>query len=303
MLRLDYDGSRQQNGGDSMDSHKTDYASLKNDLMFHMVFTRNKKALKSILSALLGVPNESILNVDVLNPLQYSDSIDTKETILDIKVQLDKRTFIMVEMQVRKFEHWTDRTLVYACRAVADQVHKSFDYGKLEKVIQISIMDYTLFPDHKKFFAKYLLSDDENYIFTDKLQFLVMDLRQIGAATEAQKEQGLVEWANAFNAKSWDEVEKIQNSGVKEAVNTMQVIMANPKERDMIRRREDALNDWVTQINAAKREGREEGKEEGENLMASLMALLLEKGLVGEAQRASSDSLFRKELYKKYSLI
>ena len=83
----------------------------------------------------------------------------------------------------------------------------------------------------------------------------------------------------------------------------MQVIMANPKERDMIRRREDALNDWVTQINAAKREGREEGKEEGENLMASLMALLLEKGLVGEAQRASSDSLFRKELYKKYSLI
>jgi predicted transposase/invertase (TIGR01784 family) len=251
--------------------------------MFHMVFTRNKKALKSILSALLGVPNESILNVDVLNPLQYSDSIDTKETILDIKVQLDKRTFIMVEMQVRKFEHWTDRTLVYACRAVADQVHKSFDYGKLEKVIQISIMDYTLFPDHKKFFAKYLLSDDENYIFTDKLQFLVMDLRQIGAATEAQKEQGLVEWANAFNAKSWDEVEKIQNSGVKEAVNTMQVIMANPKERDMIRRREDALNDWVTQINAAKREGREEGKEEGENLMASLMALLLEKGLAKNA--------------------
>ena len=37
----------------------------------------------------------------------------------------------------------------------------------------------------------------------------------------------------------------------------MQVIMANPKERDMIRRREDALNDWVTQINAASREGAE----------------------------------------------
>ena len=50
-------------------------------------------------------------------------------------------------------------------------------------------------------------------------------------------------------------------------------------------------------------ESLKKGKEEGENLMASLMALLLEKGLVGEAQRASSDSLFRKELYKKYSLI
>ena len=50
-------------------------------------------------------------------------------------------------------------------------------------------------------------------------------------------------------------------------------------------------------------EGRVEGREEGENLMARLMALLLEKGLVEDAQRASSDSLFRKELYKKSSLI
>ena len=41
----------------------------------------------------------------------------------------------------------------------------------------------------------------------------------------------------------------------------MQVIMANPKERDMIRRREDALNDWVTHINAASREGEQRGAE------------------------------------------
>ena len=51
------------------------------------------------------------------------------------------------------------------------------------------------------------------------------------------------------------------------------------------------------------KKGREEDREEGENLMARLMALLLEKGLVEDAQRASSDSLFRKELYKQYSLI
>jgi hypothetical protein len=50
------------------------------------------------------------------------------------------------------------------------------------------------------------------------------------------------------------------------------------------------------------KKGREEGREEGENLMARLMALLLEKGLVEDAQRASSDSLFRKELYQKYNL-
>ena len=50
-------------------------------------------------------------------------------------------------------------------------------------------------------------------------------------------------------------------------------------------------------------ESLKKGREEGENLMARLMALLLEKGLVEDAQRASTDLVFRNELYKKYSLI
>ena len=34
----------------------------------------------------------------------------------------------------------------YTSRQVADQVHGDFDYGKLEPVIQVSIMNYSLFP-------------------------------------------------------------------------------------------------------------------------------------------------------------
>ena len=37
----------------------------------------------------------------------------------------------------------------------------------------------------------------------------MMDLTQISEATEIQKEQGLVEWARAFNAGSWEEVNQI----------------------------------------------------------------------------------------------
>ncbi len=242
-----------------VENNETIYVSLRNDLLFHMVFTRNPEALKGLLTVLLYIPSEQILRVEVLNPIQYSDVVDTKLTVLDLKVHLNDNTYVLVEMQVRKFEEWTNRTVVYTCRQVADQAHDDFDYSKLESVIQISIMDYTLFPDHKRFFKRYRVADDEGYVYTDKIQFWVMDLTKIDEATEEQKAQGLVEWAHAFKADSWEEVNQIQNPAVKEAAKTMQLILSNPTEREMIRMRQAAQDDWITIRNSERRAGRNEG--------------------------------------------
>ena len=241
------------------ESKETTYVSLRNDLLFHMVFTRNEEALKGLLSVMLNIPEDRIIRAEVLNPMQYSEVIDTKLTVLDLKVHLNDNTYILVEMQVRKFEEWINRTVVYTCRQVADQAHDEFDYSKLEPVIQISIMDYTLFPDHNRFFKRYRVVDDEGYVYTDMIQFWVMDLTQIEEATDEQKAQGLVEWAKAFKADSWEEVNQIQNSAVKEAAKTMQLIMSNPTEREMIRMRQAAQNDWITMRNSERRAGKKAG--------------------------------------------
>ena len=121
-------------------------------------------------------------------------------------------------------------------------------------------MDHSLFPEHRRFFAQYTLRDEENFEYTDMLRFYVLDLTQIGAATGEQEKQGLVEWAKAFRARTWAEVNDIENTGVKEAARTMQVIMANPTERELIRMRQDAVYDWNTQIRAAERRGAQSAK-------------------------------------------
>lgn len=197
-----------------MNQQETDYISLTNDLLFHMVFTRNLYALQGLLSVMLNIPESSIKQIEVQNPMQYSEVFDSKLTVLDLKVHMNNNTYILVEVQVRKFEHWTNRTLGYACRQIADQIHGKFSYSDLEPVIKISIMDCSLFPEHKCFFAKYILKDEYGYPYTDKLQFIVMDLTQIGIATEDQKKQGLVEWAMAFKAGSWEELNNITNHSI-----------------------------------------------------------------------------------------
>ncbi len=246
-----------------MNQQETDYISLTNDLLFYMVFTRNLYALQGLLSVMLNIPESSIKQIEVQNPMQYSEVFDSKLTVLDLKVHMNNNTYILGEVQVRKFEHWTNRTLGYACRQIADQIHGKFSYSDLEPVIQISIMDCSLFPEHKCFFAKYILKDEDGYPYTDKLQFIVMDLTQIGIATEDQKKQGLVEWAMAFKAGSWEELNNITNHSIKEAVKTMKLIMSDPTEKEKIRMREDARRDEITQLEAAKRIGKEEGIEEG----------------------------------------
>ena len=77
-------------------------------------------------------------------------------------------------------------------------------------------------------------------------------------ATDEQKNQGLVEWAKAFRAESWEEVREIDNPAVKEAAKTMELIMSNPTEREWIRMRRDAEMDRRTEIRAAERKTKRE---------------------------------------------
>ena len=273
-----------------------DYISLTDDLLFHLVFTKNDRARVSLISSLLGIPESEIISAEVVNPIQLNESFDTKITVLDLNVHLNNDKHVLVEMQVRKFASWTNRTLIYACREIDDQTKgKEFNYDKLEPVIQIAIMDYTLFPENRKFFARYKVQDEETgYLFTDRLQFYVMDLTAISLATKKDGEDGLVDWANAFNANDWKTVESINHTGVKEARKTMEAIMSSPEQRRIIWDRRKALLDERTLL--------AEAKAEGENKLGKLMSKLFALGRIEDAKRCSEDEKYREILYTEFNM-
>ncbi len=297
-----------------------DYVPFTNDLLFHMVFSKNEIALRNLLSSLLDIPENDIIQITVLNPVQYADAFDTKITVLDLKLHLNGERYIIIEMQVRRFTNLTNRTLVYTCRQLVDQTRgKGFQYSNLQPVIQIAIMDHTLFPDHKRFITKYELRDDEGYQYSDKLQFIVMDLTAKGSATDQDRKKGLVDWAAAFNAKDWDTVGQIENQGVKEAKKTMELIMATPTERQLLMEREfaeldrqalieDAISTGIQEgLKKGMQEGRKEGRKEGINegitegvdQMGNLMALLFDQNRFEDAKRCAKDPNYRNQLMKE----
>lgn len=93
----------------------------------------------------------------------------------------------------------------------------------------------------------------------------MLDLSAVESADEADREQGLVQWAQTFNARDWNAFKKIDRNGIKEAANTMAMIMMNPTERQLLWDRKLALMDYNTEMISARMTGMEEGMKKTES--------------------------------------
>lgn len=99
--------------------------------------------------------------------------------------------------------------------------------------------------------------------YNSKLQFHVVQLKQIESATEEEKQTELYDWARLLAAKDWGEVEEtIRGNPYREAVkNEMYKMSQDEKERYLYLREEMAVSDEVSRMRTAKKEGIERGIE------------------------------------------
>ena len=177
---------------------------LKNDYMFHVVFQENMHALKGLISSVLHIPEKSITEIQVLNPIELGKSIDDKTFILDLKVIINNEPVINLELQVNNEHNWPDRSLGYLCRSY-DNLNSGEDYIETKSAVHISFLNFTLFENNPEFCAKYMLLNVKNHLlFTSKFSLIVVELNNTELATDEDRMYGIDKWAKMFNSKSWD---------------------------------------------------------------------------------------------------
>lgn len=211
-----------------------------NDYMFRAVLQTNKKVLAGIIGALLHVDPES-LDVEIQNPIILGQSFENKDIILDIRVLINNKSKLNLEMQVVNYGNWKERSLSYLCRSF-DNLDKGKDYIFAKPVIQVSFIDFTLFPESPEFYATYMLKNiRNNKIYTDKLRLSIMELNNINLATEEDRLYKLDNWAAFFKAKTWKELKAMAatNQYMEAAVNTIYELSSDETIRELCRRREE----------------------------------------------------------------
>ena len=214
---------------------------MTNDYLFRALLQRSNLVLKGLICALLHMEEADISSVIITNPIRLGDSIDNKTFVLDINVIMNQYHIINLEMQVINLNNWQDRSLSYLARNF-DHLKKGEDYALTHPVIQIGLLDYTLFPDHTEFYSTYQFLNVKNHtLYSDKLRISVLDLSRIDLATEEDRQYQLDYWAALFKAKTWEELQMLaqNNHYFKEASETVYELTKEEQIRQQCLARED----------------------------------------------------------------
>ena len=239
---------------------------MTNDYLFRALLQKNNKVLKGLISSLLHLSPSDISSAVITNPIELGDAINHKTFILDIKVSLNDSTTLSLEMQVINEHNWVDRSLSYLCRNF-DQLMAGEKYQNIRPVIQIGLLNFTLFPESPEFYATYKFLNVKNHtLYSDKLRLSVLDLTQTKLATEEDKSYQLDHYSSAlmrtqvarnppvydgsllttcraslFKATTWEEITMLaqKNEYIGEATDTIYQLTQDEKIRMQCEARED----------------------------------------------------------------
>lgn len=215
--------------------------TMTNDAMFHIVFEANREALKAFLCSLLRLNIKEISSVEVTNPIEFGNSVYSKSFLLDLRLLLNNRTVINLEMQVENLSFWKERSVGYLCRSF-DGLNKGDSYLNTKPAIHIGILNFDLFPEHPEFYATYHLSNDITHKkYSDSLRLSVLQLKYTDIATEEDRHWELDLWAKFFRADSWEVIHTLaeKNPYIASAAQTIYRVSEDERIRIMCEAREE----------------------------------------------------------------
>ncbi len=216
---------------------------LTNDYMFRVVFQGNMEALRGLICSVLHINPDDIREIVVCNPIEPGKSIEDKEFILDLKVKFNNNTIVNLEMQLINKGNWPERSLSYLCRNF-DSLNKGSDYSNALSAIHIGFIDFTLFPKHPEFCATYMMTNIKNHeIYSSKFAIKVVELNQIGLATDEDQFYEIDKWARLFKSTTWEELKMYaeNNAAMQSVVEEVYKYNSEETVRDMCRAREEAI--------------------------------------------------------------
>jgi predicted transposase/invertase (TIGR01784 family) len=220
--------------------------TFKNDVLFKMLFVKYPDLLKRLVATLLGIRYESIEQFEITNSEMPPEAIGDKPCRLDINMTVDGRR-VDLEIQVEKEHNFSERTLYYWAREYSTALGEGVVYTNLPQVIVISIVAFPLF-DCAEFHSEFqLLEVTRHTPLTDRMSLHYFELPKLPETVSDDDKLQL--WLKLFDAKTEEELKRIEESEVKEmqqAIEAYRSITATEEFRTLERMRSDALSREAT---------------------------------------------------------
>jgi predicted transposase/invertase (TIGR01784 family) len=218
------------------------------------------------LSAILGVPKEEFMGLDIINSELLREFSEDKKGILDVRVKTKQGKQIDIEIQILPTEFMPERTMFYWSKMYISQVKPGDTYDLLKKCITINIVDFKCTPLKKLHSIYHLIEDETGYQLTDIIEVHFLEMPKLADSEILRDENdSVVEWMEFLDARSKGVLEMLaeKNQDIKKAYDLLQIISQDEKARMLYDAREAELRDQLTRMKVEKNKGRAEGKAEG----------------------------------------
>jgi predicted transposase/invertase (TIGR01784 family) len=238
--------------------------TLKNDILFKMVFVKHPDLLKRLVAELLGIRLKSIKNFAITNPEMPPEVVGDKFCRLDINMTVNGQR-ANLEVQVADEGDYPERSLFHWAREYSTALGEGDDYSLLPRTIIISIVAFRLF-DCAEFHSEFRpLEVTRHTPLTDRQVLHYFELPKLPKMVDA--DDGLKLWLALFKAETEEELAKIEALEVPimtEAIGAYRHVAATDEFREIERLRSRARHNEASALRHARNEGRNEGRSEGE---------------------------------------
>ena len=271
---------------------KTTRLPITDDYIFKRVFAYkgNESVLKDFLEAIL---KKKIKKVTIKNPEIIPYEKGEKRGLLDIKAETEDGTMLDIEMQMEDEKDIDERATSYMGKLISEQLQVGHKYIELKKSIVIFITNYNFLKRNsyhsvgKMKFDETLEEEyvdmgykEEEQIASKYIEFHYIELPKY-KKKEPSKFTKLDQWMCVFTQRKEEiMLAEKENKEIKKAMNTLDFISEDPKERErhnsIIMAEYNRLTSEHNFFEAGVEEGIEKGKKEGkkEGVIKTAKAML-----------------------------
>ena len=242
-----------------------------NDFFFRYLFGKTgheSLTLDFVNAVLADLGLGPLLSLVIQNPFNPKESVEDKESVLDIKARDEDGRIYNIEMQLQGNDRFVNRSLYYWAKCYAAQLNEGDDYQLLMPVICINLVNFPMNNATRRVHNCFLLKEHRapDAVLTDHLMIHFLHLTEYEKAAYSGSEP-LNQWLRYFCAREDDmkglETVLNENPAIKKARELHRQFTADDLLVEQYEARQKYLRDVATIRNVSFAEGREKGLADG----------------------------------------
>ena len=248
---------------------------LTSDYVFKRIFGQeeNIEALKDFLESIL---DEEIIKIEIKNPEIPKNFYDSKYGVLDLKVTLNDRIVVDVEMQVKNEHNIEKRDTYYLSSNYVNELKEGEPYTNCKKSIVINILNFSYYKRNEYHSVARMIFErpkeeekvemgyeKEDRYMTEDLEVHIIELPKFKKKNPKMHTK-LEEWLWLFigSDEKVNEASK-KNKEIEKIKKKLASMSLSPEERNNYEYRLKAIRDEADAIEFATRKGLEQGLAQG----------------------------------------